>query len=111
MADASKLKNRSRPRNSLGSPLGPDEIATSLNSPEIAPAVTITEAVPTLPVKPAETLVNNALQIQQCSPQTGDRALPANRRGSAIALKWVGACTHRYYVESRFLELSPELLF
>ncbi|EIK8555008.1 hypothetical protein Q2X70_004169 [Salmonella enterica] len=35
MADASKLKNRSR--KNLGSPPGPEEIATSLNAPEVAP--------------------------------------------------------------------------
>jgi len=44
MADASKLKKR--PRNSLGVPPGPDEVATSLNSPEIAPAVEAAEVVP-----------------------------------------------------------------
>ncbi len=38
MADASKLKSK-RSRNSLGTPPGPDEVATSLNSPEVAPAV------------------------------------------------------------------------
>lgn len=38
MADASKLKSK-RSRSSLGSPPGPDEVATSLSSPEIAPAV------------------------------------------------------------------------
>lgn len=60
MADASKLKNRSRPRNSLGSPPGPDEVATSLNSPEVAPAEVISEAVPTQSVTPTETQVSNA---------------------------------------------------
>ncbi|MDV5624363.1 hypothetical protein [Leclercia adecarboxylata] len=44
MADASKLKKR--PRNSLGVPPGPDEVATSLNSPEVAPAAEATEVVP-----------------------------------------------------------------
>lgn len=37
MADASKLKSK-RPRGGLGVPPGPDEVATSLNAPEIAPA-------------------------------------------------------------------------
>lgn len=37
MADASKLKSK-RARIGLGSPPGPDEVATSLNAPEIAPA-------------------------------------------------------------------------
>ncbi|HHO9701278.1 hypothetical protein [Citrobacter braakii] len=61
MADASKLKNRAR--NNLGSPPGPDEVATSLNSPEIAPtgqiADTAIEQVPLqqevqAPTEPAE---------------------------------------------------------
>lgn len=43
MADASKLKLK-RSRGSLGAPPGPDEVATSLNAPEIAPAI----HVPTL---------------------------------------------------------------
>lgn len=38
MADASKLKTK-RARGGLGVPPGPDELATSLNAPEIAPAV------------------------------------------------------------------------
>ena len=38
MADASKLKSK-RARGGLGVPPGPDEVATSLNAPEIAPAV------------------------------------------------------------------------
>lgn len=37
MADASKLKAK-RARGGLGTPPGPDEVATSLNAPEIAPA-------------------------------------------------------------------------
>ncbi|KKF38622.1 hypothetical protein SJZ84_20550 [Hafnia paralvei] len=37
MADASKLKAK-RSRGSLGTPPGPDEVATSLNSPEVAPS-------------------------------------------------------------------------
>lgn len=37
MADASKLKSK-RARLGLGVPPGPDEVATSLNAPEIAPA-------------------------------------------------------------------------
>lgn len=37
MADASKLKSK-RSRGGLGTPPGPDEVATSLNAPEIAPA-------------------------------------------------------------------------
>lgn len=42
MADASKLKSK-RARGGLGVPPGPDEVATSLNAPEIAPAVNPTE--------------------------------------------------------------------
>jgi hypothetical protein len=38
MADASKLKSkRSGHQGGLGNPPGPDEVATSLNSPELAP--------------------------------------------------------------------------
>lgn len=42
MADASKLKTK-RARGGLGVPPGPDEVATSLNAPEIAPAVAATD--------------------------------------------------------------------
>lgn len=42
MADASKLKTK-RTRGGLGVPPGPDEVATSLNAPEIAPAVAATD--------------------------------------------------------------------
>ncbi|EKK8547393.1 hypothetical protein PPR50_001694 [Salmonella enterica] len=53
MADASKLKNRAR--KNLGSPPGPEEVATSLNSPEVAPvAVVVSEAAEqTVPAPPA----------------------------------------------------------
>ncbi|MCW0345884.1 hypothetical protein NB703_003977 [Pantoea ananatis] len=44
MADLSALKNKSKSKG-LGSPPGPDEYATSLNSPEVAPAPDIAEAV------------------------------------------------------------------
>lgn len=37
MADVSALRNKSKSKG-LGSPPGPDDYATSLNSPEIAPA-------------------------------------------------------------------------
>lgn len=43
MADLSALKNKSKSKG-LGSPPGPDEYATSLNSPEVAPAPDIAEA-------------------------------------------------------------------
>lgn len=42
MADASKLRTK-RTRSGLGVPPGPDEVATSLNAPEIAPAVAATD--------------------------------------------------------------------
>ena len=42
MADASKLKTK-RGRGGLGSPPGPDEVATSLNAPEIAPVASTAE--------------------------------------------------------------------
>jgi len=42
MADASKLKTK-RARGGLGVPPGPDEVATSRNAPEIAPAVAATD--------------------------------------------------------------------
>lgn len=55
MADASKLKNRAR--KNLGSPPGPEEVATSLNSPEVAPVAAVipeqSAAEQTLPVPPA----------------------------------------------------------
>lgn len=39
MADVSALKNKSKVKSKgLGSPPGPDDYATSLNSPEVAPA-------------------------------------------------------------------------
>lgn len=45
MADASKLKNKFRHRNSLGTPPGPDEVSAGIRSPEIAPAGVIVETV------------------------------------------------------------------
>lgn len=42
MADASKLRTK-RTRSGLGVPPGPDEVATSLNAPEIASAVAATD--------------------------------------------------------------------
>ncbi|ELW7408557.1 hypothetical protein QLI02_004238 [Salmonella enterica] len=55
MADASKLKNRSR--KNLGSPPGPEEVATSLNSPEVAPVAVVPDAAEqTVPVPPASSV-------------------------------------------------------
>lgn len=76
MADASKLKKRSR--NSLGAPPGPDEVATSLNSPEIAPAA---EVAPEY-YGPNESALPAAAQ--------GNTALPYVRRDGRSARK-----THR----------------
>lgn len=42
MANASKLKTK-RVRGGLGTPPGPDEVATSLNAPEIAPVASTVE--------------------------------------------------------------------
>lgn len=44
MADVSKLRSK-RPCG-LGSPPGPDDVATSLNAPELAPAVQVTNVKP-----------------------------------------------------------------
>lgn len=74
MADASKLKNRSR--KNLGSPPGPEEVATSLNSPEVAPvAVVVTEpssSVQTLPEPPvsseSEPTAPAATQVSNSAP-------------------------------------------
>lgn len=56
MADASKLKNRTR--KNLGNPPGPEEVATSLNSPEVAPAAAVVPdaAEQTVPVSPASSV-------------------------------------------------------
>lgn len=73
MADASKLKNRIR--KNLGNPPGPDEIATSLNSPEIAPAgsfaVDVTEQIP------AQHEVQNATAVPE-SESILSTAVPVN---------------------------------
>lgn len=63
MADASKLKKRAR--NSLGSPPGPDEVATSLNSPEIAPAAKIADVDP-------ESIPRNITVPSMSASQTAD---------------------------------------
>ncbi|MBD8165428.1 hypothetical protein [Erwinia persicina] len=46
MADVSKL--RSKRSGGLGSPPGPDDVATSLNAPEIAPAAQVTDVKPVI---------------------------------------------------------------
>ena len=63
MADASKLKKRSR--NSLGAPPGPDEVATSLNSPEIAPAAETADVAP-------ESIPRNITVPSMSAPQGAD---------------------------------------
>ncbi|MCT4709064.1 hypothetical protein MUA04_02395 [Enterobacteriaceae bacterium H11S18] len=57
MADASKLKAKRPGRGNLGSPPGPDEVATSLNAPEIAPAPIepVSSPVPATSTEPTET--------------------------------------------------------
>ncbi|ENG8909863.1 hypothetical protein ABVL05_004726 [Salmonella enterica] len=71
MADASKLKNRAR--KNLGSPPGPEEVATSLNSPEVAPvAVVVSEAaeqtVPAPPASVPETTTPATTQVINSAP-------------------------------------------
>ncbi|EJV8770434.1 hypothetical protein N7Z44_004249 [Salmonella enterica] len=72
MADASKLKNRSR--KNLGSPPGPEEVATSLNSPEVAPvAVVVSDAAEqTVPAPPAssvpDTMTLATTQLSNSAP-------------------------------------------
>ncbi|EAA7201855.1 TPA: hypothetical protein ACIF7Z_002832 [Salmonella enterica] len=71
MADASKLKNRSR--KNLGSPPGPEEVATSLNSPEVAPVAVVPDAAEqTVPVPPAssvpETTTPATTQVSNSAP-------------------------------------------
>ncbi|EBS6827392.1 TPA: hypothetical protein ACIU9J_003519 [Salmonella enterica subsp. enterica serovar Weltevreden] len=71
MADASKLKNRSR--KNLGSPPGPEEVATSLNSPEVAPVAVVPDAAEqTVPVPPAssvpETTTPAMTQVSNSAP-------------------------------------------
>ncbi|ECB3374711.1 hypothetical protein ASC00_23790 [Salmonella enterica subsp. enterica serovar Enteritidis] len=71
MADASKLKNRSR--KNLGSPPGPEEVATSLNSPEVAPVAVVPDAAEqTVPVPTAssvpETTTPATTQVSNSAP-------------------------------------------
>ncbi|EAO1993247.1 hypothetical protein E0G79_26450 [Salmonella enterica] len=71
MADASKLKNRSR--KNLGSPPGPEEVATSLNSPEVAPVAVVPDAAEqNVPVPPAssvpETTTPATTQVSNSAP-------------------------------------------
>lgn len=73
MADASKLKNRSR--KNLGNPPGPEEVATSLNSPEVAPIAVVPDAAEqTVPVPPAssvpETMTPATTQVSNSAPYT-----------------------------------------
>ncbi|EBF4612152.1 TPA: hypothetical protein R3V19_004554 [Salmonella enterica] len=71
MADASKLKNRAR--KNLGSPPGPEEVATSLNSPEVAPVAVVPDAAEqTVPVPLAssvpETTTPATTQVSNSAP-------------------------------------------
>ncbi|EBE8217078.1 hypothetical protein LK820_004251 [Salmonella enterica] len=71
MADASKLKNRTR--KNLGNPPGPEEVATSLNSPEVAPAAVVPDAAEqSVPVPPAssvpETTTPATTQVNNSAP-------------------------------------------
>ncbi|EHK0248203.1 hypothetical protein P3M95_004092 [Salmonella enterica] len=70
MADASKLKNRAR--KNLGSPPGPEEVATSLNSPEVAPVAVVVTEQSTVPVSPAssvpETTTPATTQVSNSAP-------------------------------------------
>ncbi|EFQ6640543.1 hypothetical protein HZW04_001600 [Salmonella enterica] len=71
MADASKLKNRTR--KNLGNPPGPEEVATSLNSPEVAPIAVVPDAAEqTVPVSPAssvpETTTPATTQVSNSAP-------------------------------------------
>ncbi|EAP7442979.1 hypothetical protein AB627_19635 [Salmonella enterica] len=73
MADASKLKNRTR--KNLGNPPGPEEVATSLNSPEVAPIAVVPDAAEqTVPVPPAssvpETTTPATTQVSNSAPYT-----------------------------------------
>lgn len=93
MADASKLK--SRPRKNLGTPPGPDEIATSLNSPEIAPAghidTTVSDQTP--PQQTAQVPTVSGLagsEPSTPSPVPVNNSVPYIRRDGRSARK-----THR----------------
>ena len=76
MADASKLKNRSR--KNLGSPPGPEEVATSLNSPEVAPVAVVPDAAEqTVPVPPASSVRQAMIAAgapADCEPQVRQSA-------------------------------------
>lgn len=90
MADASKLKNRAR--KNLGAPPGPDEVATSLNSPEIAPAEVIpvqlpTEAVGTVPSAPAESESLAKPEVATPATVVGNISVPYVRRDGRSARK------------------------
>lgn len=70
MADASKLKNRTR--KNLGNPPGPEEIATSLHSPEVAPvaAVVPDAAEQTVPVSAASSVPETTTPVINSAPYT-----------------------------------------
>lgn len=89
MADASKLKKR--PRNSLGNPPGPDEVATSLNSPEIAPAA---EVAPESTAKeqgiPATSVPSGSNEVASPAASQENAVVPYVRRDGRSARK-----THR----------------
>jgi len=55
LADVSKL--RARRSGGLGSPPGPDDVATSLNAPEVAPAIQVTDMKPLAGIDVAEPYV------------------------------------------------------
>jgi hypothetical protein len=94
MADASKLKTK-RGRGGLGSPPGPDEVATSLNAPEIAPVASTaeldashTETDSAQPENPQKTLrfirvVTDVLREKLIEHWLSQRELPCVRSGDS----------------------------
>lgn len=89
MADASKLKKR--PRNSLGNPPGPDEVATSLNSPEIAPAAEVApESIAKEQAIPATSVPSGSNEVASPAASQENAVVPYVRRDGRSARK-----THR----------------
>lgn len=85
MADASKLKAK-RARGGLGVPPGPDEVATSLNAPEIAPAINLTENNTSF-VEAAQTQSDDTQNVDESYIRRDGRSARKTNRTLAFATR------------------------
>lgn len=84
MADVSALKNKSKAKSKgLGSPPGPDDYATSLNSPEVAPAPDSSKESPAAVALPEQSTQEPYLKRDGRSMRKTNRTIPFATRVSA----------------------------